>query len=205
MARASREFVAGGVYHIYARGSNRQAIFAFDTDRIDFLECLDRALTKVGLRCLAYCLMSNHYHLVLRMDDGTLSTAMKALNGRYSLRFNQRYGRDAHLFKNRFGAVLQESEQQLFATLRYTARNPIDKGLCSTPEEWRWSSYRATAGLERAPRFLDVGALLAYFGDTSERARASYRDLVNAHPVSDTALPRTADVRPELPASSGAR
>ena len=104
---------------------------------------------------------------------------MKALNGRYALRFNRRYGRGAHLFKNRFGAVAQESEPQFHATIRYTARNPVDKGLCAEPAEWHWSSYRASAGLESAPRFLDVSALLSYFGDRSDRARANYCDFVN--------------------------
>jgi REP element-mobilizing transposase RayT len=123
MARSPRAFVPGATYHVYSRGSNRQAIFRFDSDRIDFLMCLERALRRARLQCLAYCLMPNHYHLVLETSDDNLSSAMKALNGRYALRFNRRYERDAHLFRNRFGAVLQESQDQLLWTLRYTVRN----------------------------------------------------------------------------------
>ena len=178
MPRRPREFVPGAIYHVYARGSNRQAIFAYDSDKLDFLGCLDRVVSREGIRCLGYCLMSNHYHLVLIAPETGLSAGMKQLNGRYSLRFNQRYGRDAHLFKNRFGAVVQESEPQIFATLRYVARNPIETRLCARPEEWPWSSYRASAGIERAPRFLDVGTLLTYLGDTPDRATARYRELV---------------------------
>ena len=177
MARSPRLFVPGGVYHVYSRGSNRQSIFSFDGDRVDFLECLARVVERHELRCLAYCLMSNHYHLVLETADGHVSSAMKSLNGRYSLRFNRRYGRDAHLFRNRFGAVLQESETQLLSALRYTVRNPVDAGLCAAPEEWPWSSYRACAGLDPAPTFLDLTAVLSYFGDESEAAMSRFREL----------------------------
>lgn len=179
VARAPRQFIAGGIYHVFARGSNRQAIFTFDSDRIDFLGCLDRVVARAELRCLAYCLMTNHYHLVLETADGELSRALKALNGTYALRFNRRYDRDAHLFKNRFGAVQQETDSQLIWTLRYTVMNPVRQGLCGSPEEWRWSSYRASAGLDRAPRFLDIGRLLSFFGDVSERSMAQYRACVD--------------------------
>jgi putative transposase len=179
VGRKPREFVAGALYHVYARGSNRQAIFQYDSDRVDFLGCLARVVDRDRLRCLSYCLMSNHYHLVVETPDGRLSPAMQSLNGRYALRFNRRYGRDAHLFKNRFGAVVQESEGQLLATFRYTARNPVDKGLCRVPDEWPWSSYRALAGVERAPPFLDVDAALSYFGDEASRAMARYREFVS--------------------------
>jgi putative transposase len=174
MARPPREFVPGASYHIYSRGSNRQPIFAHESDRDDFLYCLDRVVSRFRLRCLAYCLMENHYHLVLETGDGELSRAMKALNGRYALRFNRRYDRDAHLFKNRFGAVRQETDSQLLWTLRYTVRNPVEQGLCASPEEWRWSSYRASIGLEQAPRFLDVVRLHSYFGDSADRARVAF-------------------------------
>jgi putative transposase len=178
MARPPREFVPGGIYHVYSRGSNRQAIFLFDSDRIDFLMCLDRAMRRAELSCLGYCLMPNHYHLVLETSDDTLSKAMKALNGRYALRFNRRYKRDAHLFRNRFGAVLQESTDQLLWTLRYIVRNPVESGLCAQADDWPWSSFRACAGLEPAPAFLDVAGALAHFGDAADEARARYRSHV---------------------------
>jgi REP-associated tyrosine transposase len=179
MSRAPRDFVAGGAYHVVSRGSNRQAIFTFDSDRTDFLDCLARVVLRARLSCLAYCLMSNHYHLVVEVHDGELSNAMKALNGRYALRFNRRYGRDAHLFRNRFGAVRLKTNSQLLWSLRYAVVNPVEKGLCSRAEEWRWSSYRASAGLERPLRFLDVDRLLSYFGDMPDQARIVYRAFVD--------------------------
>lgn len=178
MPRPPRSFVPGAIYHVFARGSNRQSIFSFDSDRVDFLLCLDRVVHRHQLRCLGYCLMPNHYHLVLETPDGDLSPAIKALNGRYALRFNRRYERDAHLFKNRFGAVLQESDSQFQWTLRYVARNPVERDLCAKADEWPWSSYRACAGLDPAPRFLDLAYMLSFFGNASDEAMARYRKLV---------------------------
>lgn len=178
MGRPPRELIAGGIYHVFSRGSNRQAIFAFNSDRIDFLECLGRVIQVYELRCLSYCLMQNHYHLVVETADDRLSQAVKVLNGRYALRFNRRYGRDAHLFKNRFGAVLQEDELQLLRTLRYVVRNPVESGLCACPDEWPWSGFRASVGLDQPPRFLDVERLLSFFGDEASSAMARYRELV---------------------------
>jgi len=176
--REPREFAAHTAYHVFARGSNRQAIFAFDSDRIDFLSCLDRVVSRAHVRCLAYCLMTNHYHLVLVTEDGELSPVIKALNGRYALRFNRRHDRDAHLFKNRFGAIRQKTESQLLWTIRYTLMNPVESGLCGSPEEWRWSSYRASIGLDPTPAFLDVGRLMSYFGAMSPQAMRTYRAYV---------------------------
>lgn len=180
MSRAPREFISGAVYHVFSRGSNRQAIYLFDSDRTDFLSCLQRVVQQHRLSCLNYCLMPNHYHLVLQTPDDRLSRALKALNGRYALRFNRRYGRDAHLFKNRFGAVLQESHVQFLRTVRYVVRNPVGSGLCAHPDEWPWSSHRATVGLEASPPFLDLSGLLSYFGDDSKSALARYIELVTA-------------------------
>jgi putative transposase len=179
MPRVPRNFEPGEIYHVFSRGSNRQDIFKFDSDRTDFLGCLDRVVARYRLECLAYCLMPNHFHLVVETPDGRLSEAMKSLNGRYALRFNLRYGRDAHLFRNRFGAVLQESDAQLFWTLRYTIRNPVESGLCVDPSEWPWSSYRASVGEVKPPRLLALGKLFAYLADTPDLAMYQFRTLVD--------------------------
>lgn len=178
MGRAPREIAAGETYHVFSRGSNRQAIFRYDSDRVDFLECLTQVVRRHRLACFAYCLMPNHFHLVLETPHGDLSDAMQTLNGRYSLRFNRRYGRDAHLFKNRFGAVHQDSEPQFLWTLRYTVHNPVRSGLCAEPGEWPWSSYRACVGDEAPPPFLALRRLLSYFGDTDETGTSRFRAFV---------------------------
>lgn len=179
MPRAPREWVTDGTYHVYSRGSNRQAIFRYDSDRIDLLGCLARAVRNYSLACLAYSLMPNHCHYLIQTTKGGLSEAMRELNGRYSRRFNKRYGLEAHLFRNRFGAVHQASDSQLMWTARYIVANPVEARLCAHASEWPWSSYRATAMLERSPPFLDVGALLTYFGNRSEEAVARYVEFVD--------------------------
>ena len=146
---------------------------------MDFLGCLERVVDRHKLECLAYCLMPNHFHLVVETPDGLLSDAMKALNGRYALRFNQRYGRDAHLFKNRFGARAQRSDAQLIWTLRYVLRNPVEAGVCTEASAWAWSSYKACVGDIAPPRFLAVHRVLEYFGDTPATAVARFRELVD--------------------------
>ncbi len=164
----------GGIYHVFSRGSNKQAIFFFDEDRVDLLRCLARVVERHPIACLAYVLMPNHCHYLFRLTEGRLSPAMKELNGRYALRLNRRYRRTAHLFENRFGAVLQESTEQLLWTSRYIVRNPVRAGLCQHPAEWMWSSYRATAGIDPCPSFLSVAELLPYYADEPSRARATY-------------------------------
>jgi REP element-mobilizing transposase RayT len=191
--RPPRIWLAGGLYHVFSRGSNRCSIFAYDTDRVDMLQCAGRAFERHGLTCLVYALMPNHHHWLLRLPeaDFRLSAALKELNGRYSLRFNRRYRRDAHLFKNRFGAKLQASQKQLLWTIRYIVRNPVEANLCNDPIDYPWSSHRATLGLDPAPSFLDVPVLLSYLGDTPEQARERYAELISApdeEPVSDTGV-----------------
>jgi putative transposase len=178
MGRPRRQFLPGEIYHVFSRGSNRQAIFRFDSDRADFLTCLERVVARHQLLCLAYCLMPNHFHLILETRDGRLSDAMKALNGRYSLRFNRRYACDAHLFKNRFGAVLQSTDAQLLWTIRYAVRNPVETGLCSDPGEWPWSSYAASVGDAKPPRFLALRAVLSHFSDRPDAAMSKLREFV---------------------------
>ena len=174
MARLPRStFPAYGVWHATTRGVERREVFLDRDDGRAFLALLWRAVGRLELDVYGLCLMPNHYHLVVETGDGALSNAMKALNGRYAIRFNRRQGRDAHLFKNRFGAVLQESESQLLWTLRYIVRNPVES-LCAHPGEWPWSSHRACAGVASQPGFLDVFGALSYFGDESEAARARY-------------------------------
>jgi REP-associated tyrosine transposase len=182
--RPPRQWLAGGVYHVFSKGSNRQAIVAYDTDRIDILDCAGRAIDRHHVECLAFALMTNHYHWLFRIPeaDGRVSALMKELNGRYSLRFNKRFGREAHLFRGRFGAVLQESEGQFLWTVRYIVRNPVEAGLCADPIEYPWSSHRATLGLDPGPPYLSVSALLSYFDHDPETARARYADLVT-HPA----------------------
>jgi putative transposase len=173
----------GGTYHVFSRGSNRHDLFLDSEDWADLLGLVQRVVFRYELECFAYALMTNHCHYILRIPDdpgAALSNALRDLNGTYARRFNRRYEREAHVFRNRFDAVLQESLEQLLGTARYIARNPVEAGLCTQPADWPWSSYRATAGLERPPAFLSADKLLAYFGQTRREARAAYSAFVDS-------------------------
>jgi REP element-mobilizing transposase RayT len=155
--------------------------FGSQADRSDFLEILASVIELCGWRCMSYCLMGSHYHLVVQTPAANLSVGMQLLNGRYAQRFNWRHGRRGHLFGGRFYSVLVESETHLLAALRYVARNPVEAGLCAHAADWRWSSFRATAGLEWGPRFLDVDGVLDLFGVRRHAAQAQFARFVEGH------------------------
>lgn len=161
-----------------ARGNARQAIARDDRDRQWFEGILDRTAERHGIVVYAWSLMPNHYHLVVETPRGGLARAVHYLNGVYAQAFNRRHDRVGHLFQSRYKAVLVQRERYLLELARYVVLNPTRAGLCRHPEEFRWSSYRATAGLDPAPRFLAVATLLSHFGPDVETARAHYRKFV---------------------------
>jgi len=178
MGRPHRIVLANGVYHAFTRGNNKEAIFWDDRDFRTLLALLETATRAYGLVVYSYCLMPNHFHLLVRVPDANLSQAMQYLNGGYSRITNARRGRSRHLFQNRFGAVHVTTDPQLQTTLRYVALNPVEAGLCAAPDDYRWSGHRALAGLAPRPGFLAVGAALRFFDACPGRARAAYRDFV---------------------------
>jgi putative transposase len=178
MGRPLRIEIAGGTYHVSTRGSNRQPIFWNDEDRRIFLRMLGIVTVKYAWTVIAYCLMTNHYHLVLQIADTGLSAGMQWLNGTSSRATNQRHDRSAHLYRNRFSSALIESDAHLFGACRYVVLNPVRAGLCAHPDEWSWSSYRATAGLEPSPAFLADGELLRRFAPSVPEARRRYVEFV---------------------------
>src|SRR4051812_17103654 len=150
MARSSRPNIAGGVYHVMARGNERKPIYFDDDDRRRFLELLQKVVRRYRWECLAYCLMGNHYHLVVRTPLPNISRGMRLLNGDYASRLNARYERDGHLFQGRFRSVMIRSSDHLLVALNYVLRNPIAAGYCTAAGDWPWSSYRATVGHHRS-------------------------------------------------------
>jgi putative transposase len=180
MARAWREEEPGGIYHVAARGSNGQAIFGDDDDRRELLRRLDKATRRYNWVCLAYCLMTNHFHLVVKTPDLGLSSGMQELVSGYSRQTNRRYGRRDHLFRQRYFSVRLKREDHLLEVCRYVVLNPVRAGLCPSAARWQWSSYRASAGFSYAPAFLATDALLALFDRTPDEARARYRRFVAA-------------------------
>lgn len=178
MASPRREWIEGAIYHLFSRGSNRQAIFLNDGDYTEFQMLFAEAVGKHRLDCFGWSLMPNHWHGIFRCPAGGLSRFMQRLNHRYALRFDRRWRRTAHVFESHFGAVLQQTEEQFLWTLRYVVRNPVEAGICASPYDARWTSFQATAGLARAPSYLRVNEILAHFGQGPDEARRRYVEFI---------------------------
>jgi REP element-mobilizing transposase RayT len=168
----------GAVYHVTSRGNARQDIFIDDLDRTAFLEILADTVERFGWLCHAYCLMTNHYHLLIETPHANLSRGMQHLNGVYTQRFNRRHGRIGYLMQGRFKSVLVEKESYLLELARYVVLNPIRAKMVRSVRHWPWSSYNATAGHKSAPAFLTTEWILSQFADNLEEATIRYRRFV---------------------------
>ena len=179
--RALRVLFPGAVYHVTSRGNARQPIFLDAADRMQFLKLLQVAIERYGWICHGYCLMGNHYHLLIETPRGNLPIGMRHLNGCYSQSFNRRWQRVGHLFQGRYKAVLVEKLPYLLELIRYAALNPMrtEPPLCAAPELYAWSSYRILLGLAPRPAWLTVDWVLAQFGDDYEAARTRLRAFVD--------------------------
>jgi putative transposase len=139
------------------------AHFRDDIDRLDFLRELARVTSKTQWKCVAFCLMTTHYHLIVDVSDGVLPTAMHALNLSYARGFNRRHALRGHVQFRRYGSRRVHDDAELLTAFRYVARNPVEAGVCKRPEEWRWSSYSATIGVAEQHSFVDPAPLLRCF------------------------------------------
>jgi len=171
------EFV-GALYHVTSRGDRREAIYEDDADRMKFLETLETVIREFNWVCHAYCLMTNHYHLVIETPDGNLSKGMRQLNGVYTQGSNRRHGRSGHLFQGRYKAILVDRDAYLLELTRYVVLNPVRAGMVEMPGDWRWSSYLDMLGARSAPRWLAVDGLLAQFADERQEAVRCYVQFV---------------------------
>ena len=142
VARLPRYLFPDGVYHVGTRGVARTAIFLDDADRRFFLWLLADVVVRNEWLVHAFCLMTNHYHLVIETLREQLSDGLQRLNGVYAQTFNQRYRRTGHLFGDRFWVGLVETDEELVSTCRYVVANPVRAGLCAAPEDWPWSAAR---------------------------------------------------------------
>jgi putative transposase len=160
------------IYHVGSRGVEKRAIYdVVPRDRREFLHLLERTTDKFRWLCHAYCLMGNHFHLVLETPDANLSDGMQYLKGEYASWFNAVHpAREGALFERRFWSRIARSESYVYELARYVALNPVRTGWVSVPEAWEWSSYAATVGLARPPAFLNVDGVLRLFGDKRKGA-----------------------------------
>jgi len=178
MARPLRIEFPGAVYHLTARGNRRENIFFSDEDREGFLQILDRTVSRYKWICHAYCLMDNHYHLLIETPGANLSQGMRQLNGIYTQFANRRHQKTGHIFQGRFTSILVERDAHLLELCRYIVNNPVKAGRCKAPGDWPWSSYGPTAIGQSVPQFLTVDWILAQFSRQKEQARKKYRAFV---------------------------
>ena len=148
MARPLRIEFPGAVYHVTSRGDRQELIFRSDCDRQLLLDVVDQAMARLDAEVLAFCLMGNHYHFVMRTRQPNLSRVMRHINGQYTQAYNRRHDLIGHLFQGRFHAILIDSDAYLIEVCRYVELNPVRAKLVDEPSQWHWSSYRAHIGME---------------------------------------------------------
>ena len=178
MSRPLRLEFAGALYHVTSRGDRREDIYDNDDDRIAFLSVLKNVCDTCNWVCHAYCLMSNHYHLLIETPDANLSRGMRQLNGIYTQTFNRMNRRVGHVFQGRYKAILVEKESYLLELSRYIVLNPVRAGMVGSAKDWPWSSYQATVGLVEVPEYLNVEWLLAAFMKRKSVAIEKYKQFV---------------------------
>lgn len=175
MARPLRIEYPGAVYHITGRGNAGQRIFRDDQDRQSFLTVLSSVVERYHWLCHAYCLIDNHYHLLLETPDANLSLGMRQLNGIYTQAYNRRHKTFGHVFQGRFKAILVDKDRYLLELCRYVVLNPVRAGVVRKIEQWDWSSYRSTAGMRNAPAWLTIDWILSLFGGSRAEAQKRYQ------------------------------
>jgi putative transposase len=179
MARPLRLEFPGALYHVTSRGDGREDIYLSDDDRIAWLTVLGRVCVRFNWVCHAYCLMTNHYHIVIETPDANLSRGMRQLNGVYTQSFNRAHRRVGHVFQGRFKAILVEKDSYLLELARYVVLNPLRAKMVRRIEQWPWSSYRATCHLATNPDWLNTDFILAQFGAQRARAITKYAAFVH--------------------------
>jgi putative transposase len=180
MPRKPRIHENGSIHHVGAHGVDTRPLYGDDDDRWRFLGLLGEVTRETTWRCLAFCLMETHYHLLVEERATPLSRSMHLLNSRYSRHFNKRYARRGHVFEGRYTDVRVQSDAQLFETVRYIAQNPSVFGVA--PDAWRWSSYPALIGRTRPWSFVDAAHLLAYYAPARDVAIRHLRQVVEQVP-----------------------
>jgi len=178
MARPLRIEYLGALHHITARGNRKDEIYLGSSDRYKFLEILEKTVRRYNWICHAYCLMNNHYHLLIETPDANLSKGMRQLNGVYTQYFNRANDSVGHLFQGRFKSILVEKESYLLELCRYIVCNPVRANLCKEPKDWKWSSYNPTAYGRNVPDFLTSDWILSRFSAELTTARQLYMDFV---------------------------
>ena len=180
MSRPLRIEYPGALYYVTARGNARGKIYVDDSDREVFLNVLAFVVKRFSWLCHAYCLMGNHYHLLIETPEANLSRGMRQLNGIYTQKFNWKRRRSCHLLQGRYKAIIVDKDEYLLELARYLMLNPVRAGMVQSADAYAWSSYRATIGKEKAPEFLTTDWLLSRFDGKRKRAQRRFADFVQS-------------------------
>ena len=179
MVRPIRLEFPNALYHVMSRGNGGEDIFVEDGDRQVFLDLLAELFTRHDVICYAYCLMDNHYHLLVETPKANLSQIMRRLNGRYTRFFNKTRRRMGHIFQGRYKAIIVQKDSYLLELSRYIILNPVRAGMADIPENYSWSSYCATIGQCACPDWLAADNLLSSFGNQRKEAIRLYKGYVS--------------------------
>jgi putative transposase len=179
MSRPIRLEFPDALYHITSRGDRREDIYNDDEDREAFLKIFSKVIEQNNWYCYSYCLMSNHYHLLVQTPDANLSKGMRQLNGIYTQYYNRRHGLTGHLFQGRYKSILVDQDAYLLELSRYIVLNPVKAGMVKSVEKWVWSSYRAMVGMTPSPEWLSSEFLLSQFSKQRKTAIKRYRQFVS--------------------------
>lgn len=178
MARPLRIEYPGAYYHVMNRGNRREDIFINDYDREKFLENLSILTERFSIKIHTYCLMTNHYHLLLETPEPNLSRAIKWLNGSYATYVNTKRKKGGHLFQGRFKSIIVEADEYLKHLSRYIHLNPVRAKLVKKLSDYKWSSYPAFTGKEKEPKWLETNWLLSCFGKNKKEGKKNYKNFV---------------------------
>lgn len=180
MPRQAREKDKFCIYHVIQRGNNKGEIFIADRDRGKFIEILARMKSKYNFLVYAYCLMSNHIHLVIDDNGNDISRLIKSVNVSYALYFNKKYKRVGHLFQDRFKSEIITNDRYLLQVSKYIHNNPVKANMVIAPEEYYWSSYNIYLGrMENKYDLVDTTKILGLISDNTGRAAKQYALYVN--------------------------
>ena len=179
MSRPLRITYPDAFYHITSRGNEQKAVFKNKRDRTKFLEYLESASERYSAVIHAYCMMDNHYHLLLETPSGNLSQIMRHINGAYTIYFNVKRDRSGHLFQGRYKAILVDRDEYAKELSRYIHLNPVRAKIVELPEEYEWSSYMFFIGKKKKPEWLYTDFILSYFGRKRSSAEKEYQRFVN--------------------------
>lgn len=180
MSRPLRLEFSDALYHLTSRGDRHEDIYEDDADRVEYLIILASVISRFNWVCYAYCLMSNHYHLLIQTPDGNLSKGMRQLNGVYTQYYNRRHRKTGHLYQGRYKAILVDQDSYLLELSRYIVLNPVKAGLVKQAGRWPWSSYQAMVGVCESPEWLSSDYVLLQFSGKRKNALKRYIAFVEA-------------------------